>query len=206
MREINILVGCEESGIVTKAFRDLGFNAFSCDLKPTSGNHPEWHLQMDVFEAVKLKKWDMGIFFPTCTYLTLTANRWIKDQPERLSGALVGQARRDARVEASKFFMDLYNCDIPRIAIENPIGVMSTLFRKPDQVIQPWMFGHREVKGTCLWVRGLPKLTPTNIVQGREAKMHMMGPSKDRTMLRSKTYPGIAKALAKQYTDYILNN
>lgn len=197
---MKILVGCEESQAVTIELRKLGHEAYSCDLKPCSGNHPEWHLQIDVFEAIKLKEWDMGIFFPDCTYLTVSANKWYKDQPERKSGTLVGQARRDARERAIKFFLDLYNCGIPKIAIENPIGVMSTRFRKPNQVLQPWMFGHGETKATCLWLLGLPELTPTDIVEGREQKLHLLPPSKDRAELRSKTYPGIAKAMAEQWT------
>ncbi len=195
---MRILVGCEESQEVTKAMRKLGHEAFSCDLQECSGGHPEWHLQMDVFEAIKLG-WDAGIFFPTCTYLTISANKWYKDQPPRKSGTLVGQERRDARVEAIDFFMKLYNCGIPKIAIENPIGVMSSVFRKPDQVLQPWMFGHGETKATCLWLKGLPKLTPTNIVEGRVQRLRLLPKTKDRAKLRSKTYPGIADAMAKQW-------
>jgi len=203
-KEINILIGCEESQVVCQAFRDLGYiNTFSCDIQPTSGSHPEWHLQMDVLEAIKLKNWDLGIFFPDCTYLTVSANKWYKDQPERKSGTLVGQKRRDAREEAIEFFMKLYNCGIPKIAIENPIGVMSSRFRKPDQVLQPWMFGHGETKATCLWLKNLPKLTPTNIVDGREQRLHLLPKTKDRAKIRSKTFPGIAKALANQYSKYL---
>ena len=198
-----ILVGCEESQEVTKALRELGHEAYSCDLQECSGNKPEWHLQMDVFEAIKLKKWDMAIFFPTCIYLTISANKWYKDQPPRKSGTLVGEERRNARIEAIKFFMDLYNCGIPKIAIENPIGVMSSEFRKPDQIIQPWQFGHCETKATCLWLKNLPKLEPTNIVEGREQKIWRLPPSKDRAKLRSKTYPGIAKAMAEQWGFYL---
>lgn len=196
---MRILVGCEESQEVTKALRELGHEAFSCDLQECSGGHPEWHYQCDVFEAITFG-WDMAIFFPTCTYLTISANKWYKDQPPRKSGTLVGQERRDARVEAIEFFMKLYNCAIPKIAIENPIGVMSSEFRKPDQVLQPWMFGHGETKATCLWLKGLPKLMPTNIVEGREQILHRLPKTKDRAKLRSKTYPGIAKAMADQWT------
>lgn len=195
-----ILVGCEESQAVTIELRKLGYQAFSCDLQECSGGHPEWHLQMDVFKAIDLHNWDMGIFFPTCTYLTISANKWYKDQPKRKSGVLVGAERRKARKEAIDFFMKLYNCKIPKIAIENPIGVMSSIFRKPDQVLQPWMFGHGETKATCLWLRNLPKLEPTNIVEGREQRLHRLPKTKDRAKLRSKTYPGIAKAMAQQWT------
>lgn len=199
---MRILVGCEESQEVTKALRELGFEAFSCDLQECSGGKPEWHLQMDVFEAIKLG-WDMAIFFPTCTYLTISANKWYKDQPPRKSGTLVGQERRDARIEAIDFFMRLYNCEIPKVAIENPIGVMSSEFRKPDQVLQPWMFGHGETKATCLWLKGLPKLIPTNIVEGRVQRLHLLPKTKNRAKLRSKTYPGIAKAMAEQWGTFI---
>jgi len=199
-----VLVGCEESQAVTIEFRKLGFEAYSCDLQESSGGHPEWHLQMDVFDAIKLKKWDAAIFFPDCTYLTVSANKWYKDQPKRKSGTLVGAERREAREKAIEFFMDLYNCGIPKIAIENPIGVMSSEFRKPDQVLQPWMFGHGETKATCLWLKGLPKLKPTDIVGGRHQKMYLLPKTKDRAKLRSKTFQGIAAAMAKQWSDYLL--
>ena len=195
-----ILVGCEESQAVTIELRKLGYEAYSCDLQECSGGHPEWHLQMDVFDAIDLHNWGMGIFFPTCTYLTISANKWYKDQPPRKSGVLVGAERRKAREEAIEFFMNLYNCKIPKVAIENPIGVMSTRFRKPDQVLQPWMFGHGETKATCLWLKNLPKLKPTDIVEGRHQRMHLLPKTKDRAKLRSKTYPGIAKAIADQFT------
>lgn len=198
---LSILVGCEESQAVCIELRKLGHYAFSCDLQKCSGGHPEWHLQMDVFEAIKLQTWNMAIFFPTCTYLTISANKWYKDQPPLKSGALVGEERRRARIEAIDFFMKLYNCGIQKIAIENPIGVMSTEFRKPDQVLQPWMFGHGETKATCLWLKNLPKLKPTNIVSGREQRLHFLSKTPDRAKLRSKTYPGIAKAMAIQWTN-----
>lgn len=196
---MKVLVGCEESQAVTKEFRARGHEAYSCDLYPCSGGHPEWHLQMDVFEAIELKEWDVGIFFPTCTYLTVSANKWYKDQPKRKSGTLVGAERRAAREDAVDFFMRLYNSKIPKIGIENPIGCMSSRFRKPDQVLQPWMFGHGETKATCLWLRGLPKLIPSNVVEGREQRIHRLPKTADRTKLRSKTYPGIARAMADQW-------
>lgn len=197
---MKIIVGCEESQAVTIELRKLGHEAYSCDLKPCSGGYPEWHLQMDVFQAIELKKWDMGIFFPDCTYLTISANKWYKDQPERKSGVLVGQKRREAREKGIEFFMKLYNSNIPKLSMENPIGVMSSRFRKPDQVLQPWMFGHGETKATCLWLKGLPNLKPTDIVDGREQRLHRLPKTKDRAELRSKTYPGIAKAMAEQWT------
>lgn len=194
-----VLVGCEESQVVCKAFRDKGHEAYSCDKKPCSGGKPEWHLQMDVLEAIKLKNWDLAIFHPDCTYLTCSANKWYKNQPPRKSGALVGAERRAAREDAIDFFLKLYNSGIPRIAVENPIGVLSTRFRKPDLVLQPWMFGHGETKATCLWLNGLPKLKPTDIVEGREQRLHKLPPSKDRACLRSKTFQGIADAMADQW-------
>jgi len=197
---MEILLGCEESQAVCIEFRELGHEAFSCDLQECSGGHPEWHLQMDVFEAIKLKKWDIGIFFPTCTFLTVSANKWYKDQPARKSGTLVGSERRAAREDAIDFFMRIYNSEIPKVSIENPIGCMSSRFRKPDQVLQPWMFGHGETKATCLWLRGLPKLIPTNVVEGREQRLHLLPKTAERAKLRSKTYPGIARAMAEQWS------
>jgi hypothetical protein len=203
---MKILVGCEESQAVTIELRKLGHEAFSCDLQESSGGHPEWHLQMDVFKAIDLHDWDLGIFFPDCTFLTVSANKWYKDQPKRKSGALVGAERREAREKAIEFFMKLYNCKIPKVAIENPIGVMSSRFRKPDQVLQPWMFGHGETKATCLWLKNLPKLEPTNIVDGRYQRMHLLPKTKDRAKLRSKTYLGIANALAVQFVAFVESN
>jgi len=201
---MKILIGCEESQAVCIEFRKLGFEAYSCDILPCSGGHPEWHIQGDIFEAIKLHKWDAMIAFPPCTYLTISANKWYKDQPPRKSGTLVGAERRKARIEAIEFFLKLFRCGIPGIAIENPIGVMSTEFRKPDQVLQPWMFGHGETKATCLWLKGLPKLIPTDIVEGREQRLHRLPKTADRAMLRSKTFPGIAKAMATQWSKHLL--
>jgi len=203
---MKILLGCEESQSVCIEFRKLGHEAYSCDLQECSGGHPEWHLQMDVFEAIKSKKWDMGIFFPTCTYLTVSANKWYKDQPARKSGTLVGAERRAAREDAIDFFMRLYNCDIPKVGIENPIGCMSSRFRRPDQILQPWMCGHGETKATCLWLRGLPKLVPTDVVEGREQRLHYLPKTVDRAKFRSKTYPGIARAMAEQWSKATENN
>jgi hypothetical protein len=215
---MRILVGCEESQVVCIELRKLGHEAYSCDLQEPSGGHPEWHFQMDVFEAVKLKNWDALICFPDCTYLTVTANKWYKDQSPRKSGTLVGPERREAREKAIKFAVDLFNCGIPLVAMENPIGVLSTRFRKPDQVIQPYYFGHPERKSTCLWLKGLPKLIPTNIVEpvsyiagGKKYspthynskrslnRLDSLPPGPERSKLRSKTYSGIAKAMAEQW-------
>ena len=209
---MKIILGCEESQAVCIAFREQGHEAYSCDIQECSGGHPEWHIISDIFKIIEggffntengdlhdVWNWDMGIFFPKCTYLTISANKWYADMPPRKSGTLVGEARREARREAIDFFMRLYNCNIPQIGIENPIGVMSSAFRKPDQVLQPWMFGHPETKATCLWLKGLPLLKPTNIVEGREQRLHFLSPSKDRAKIRSKTFPGIAQAMAAQW-------
>jgi hypothetical protein len=198
---MKVLVACEESQAVCIEFRKRGHEAYSCDILECSGGHPEWHLQMDVFEAIALKQWDMMIAFPPCTYLTVSANKWLKDQPKRKSGALVGEERRRARMDAINFFERLYISDIPKIAIENPIGIMSTILSKPDQVLQPWMFGHGETKATCLWLQNLPKIKPTEIVEGREQRLHRLPKTPDRALLRSKTFPGIAAAMASQWSE-----
>lgn len=185
---MKILVACEESQAVTKELRLLGHQAFSCDILPTSGENPEWHLQQDVTELLK-QKWDMIIAFPPCTDLAVSGARHFERK--------IADGSQQRSID---FFMLFANADCDKICIENPIGIMSTKYRKPDQIIQPWQFGHGETKSTCLWLKGLPKLIPTDIVEGREQKIWRMPPSKDRAKLRSKTYPGIAKALAEQFT------
>lgn len=213
-----VLIGCEESQAVCKAFRAMGHEAYSCDLKPCSGGHPEWHLQMDIFEAIGSRKWDMMIAFPDCTYLTVTANKWLKDQPERKSGALVGAKRREARSRAIEFFKALALSDIPRIAIENPVGCMSTEFRKPDQIIQPYQFGHKEQKKTCLWLKNLPLLVPTDVVEPEPYHITASGKTMPRwyayadksngqaarAEIRSKTFQGIADAMADQWSNPVV--
>jgi hypothetical protein len=211
---MRILVGCEESQAVTIELRKLGHEAYSCDLLPCSGGHPEWHLQMDVMKAIGMGPWDMGIFFPDCTYLTCSAEWAYKDGPYHQKvkpGTLVGKDRVQARINAASFFMDLYLCEIPKVAIENPIGIMSTAFRKPDQIIQPYMFGDDASKSTCLWLKGLPKIELGEYVQPRmvngkkkwsnqtDSGQNKLPPSLDRAMLRSKTFPGIAKSMANQW-------
>lgn len=203
---VRILVACEESQAVTTELRKLGHEAYSNDIIDCSGGHPEWHIKEDVRKVLRRDftsnpYYDMVIAFPPCTYLTVSANKWYKDQPERKSGVLVGEKRREAREEAVKFFMFFATLNTPFVAVENPIGVMSTRYRRPDQVIQPWQFGHGETKATCLWLKGLPKLFPTNVVSGRDGRLHKLPPSKDRAKLRSKTFPGIAKAMAEQWAD-----
>jgi len=190
-----ILIACEESQTVTKSFRKLGYKAFSCDIQPPSGGRPDLHFQIDAEIAI-LWKWDMIIAFPPCTHLASSGARWFKEK------------QADGRQQkAINFFMKLVNNSCPRIAIENPVGIMSTKYRKPDQIIQPWQFGHPESKATCLWLKGLPLLTPTNIVyeefknkpKKERNRIHYMSPGADRSKLRSKTYEGIAKAMAKQW-------
>ena len=185
---VNILVACEESQAVTIELRKLGHRAFSCDLEPCSGGHPEWHLQEDVIPLLR-EKWDMIIAFPPCTNLCVSGARWF---PEK---------QKDGRQQSSiDFFMAIANARCHKIAIENPIGIMSTVWRKPDQIIQPWMFGHNETKATCLWLKGLPDLIPTKIIEGlRSHRIWRMPPSPERSKLRSKTYSGIAWAMAQQW-------
>lgn len=219
---MNVLIACEESQEVCKAFRALGHNAFSCDLQEPSGGHPEWHILGDVRDVLLYKwhclwpgtryrgylfrtmdgerheiegKWDLIIAHPPCTYLTVSGNRWFNVE-------LYGDKARERalqREEAAAFFMVFANADCDRIAIENPVGVMSTRYRKPDQIIQPWQFGHGEQKATCLWLKGIPPLRPTNIVEGRTQRVWKEPPGPDRAKIRSKTYTGIAQAMAEQW-------
>lgn len=184
---MKILIACEESQAVCKAFREIGHEAYSCDILPCSGGHPEWHIQGDVLEQLD-KGWDMMIAHPPCTHLAVSGARHFKEK--------IADGRQQ---EAINFFMKLINAPINKIAVENPICIMSSKYRKPDQIIQPWMFGHGETKATCLWLKNLPKLAPTNIVEGREQRIHNLPPSKDRAKLRSVTYQGIAKAMAEQW-------
>ena len=184
---MKVLIACEESQRVCIEFRNLGHEAYSCDIQPCSGGHPEWHLRCDALELLK-SRWDMILAFPPCTDLAVSGAKWFAEK------------RADGRQQRSiDFFLQFANADCPKIAIENPVGIMSTVWRKPDQIIQPWMFGHGETKATCLWLKGLPLLTPTNIVAGREQRAWKMPPSPDRAKLRSKTFPGIAKAMAEQW-------
>ncbi len=190
-----ILIACEESQVVTKEFRRLGFEAYSCDILPCSGDHPEWHLQQDVI-ALLDKEWEMIIAFPPCTHLAVSGARHFKEKKE--------DGRQQGGID---FFMEFVNCKCNKMAIENPIGIMSTLWRKPDQIIQPWQFGHPERKPTCLWLKGLPKLKETNNVKdtmrmlpvNKQQRIHYLPPSKDRAKIRSKTFKGIAKAMSSQW-------
>lgn len=202
---MRVLVACEESQEVCKAFRALGHEAYSCDIEPCSGGHPEWHLQCDALEIIKMR-WDLIIAHPPCTYLTNAGNKWFKAEfKERFPD------RENQREAAVQFFMSFWNVDCPRVAIENPQGIMSSRFRKPDQYIEPYMFGDAEKKKTGLWLRGLPALTPTEVVEpviiecasgAREPRWHMETmhlPPKERSKTRSKTFPGIARAMAEQW-------
>ena len=220
---MKILVACEESQNVTKELRALGHEAYSCDIVDQSGGHPEWHIKRDVLPLLNgdceftttdgkkhiiVEQWDMIIAFPPCTYLTVTGNRWFN--VERYGEKAI-QRHKD-RKEAIDFFMAFANANCERIAIENPVGIMSTEWRKPNQIINPWQFGDAFEKKTCLWLKGLPELTPTNIVEIPPGKKFDSGksmpswyaeawhlPKEERAKLRSKTFPGIAKAMAEQW-------
>lgn len=184
---MKILIACEFSGIVRDAFKARGHDAWSCDLLPVEilGQH----IQDDVLNHLN-DRWDMMIAHPPCTHLAVSGARWFKDKLEE-------------QKEAVEFFMELVNAPIAKICIENPISIMSTKYRKPDQIIQPWMFGHGETKATCLWLKNLPKLIPTNVVEGRENRVHREPPGPERWKNRSRTYQGIADALALQYTAFV---
>jgi hypothetical protein len=184
---MKVLVACEYSGTVRDAFVALGHDAMSCDLLPT--DRPGNHYQGDIFDVLG-RGWDLMIAHPPCTHLAVSGARHFAEK--------VADGRQQ---EAVEFFMALARAPIPRIAIENPVCIMSSLWRKPDQIIQPWQFGHGETKATCLWLKGLPKLRPACIVAGREARVHKMPPSPDRWKLRSTTFQGIAEAMADQWSD-----
>ena len=224
---MKILVACEESQAVTKELRELGHEAYSCDLLETSGVHPEWHVQADVLKLVNgvcyfqtcdgrlhyiSSKWDMIIAFPPCTYLTVTGNRWF-------NVAKYGEKaikRMEDRKVAIDFFLAFATADCDKVAIENPVGVMSTEWRKPDQIISPFMFGDPLEKKTCLWLKGLPLIEPTEIVDVPPRVRYKSGktmsawyadavslPKEERSRVRSKTFPGIAKAMAEQWAGKI---
>lgn len=204
---LKVLIGCEESQAICKEFRALGHEAYSCDLLPCSGGHPEWHLQMDVFEAIKFQKWDLLIGHPPCTFIAVSGARWMYNKD-----GSINQERKRNQDEALDFVRALMSVDIEHIAIENPISVISSAIRKPDQIIEPWQFGHPEKKKTCLWLKNLPPLRPTNNVydemiqlpKNRQSVIHYMSSSADRGKLRSKTYKGIAEAIAQQWSEYVL--
>ncbi len=220
---MRILVACEESQAVNIEMRKLGHEAYSCDILDCSGGHPEWHIKQDVLPLLNGycefktsdgiihridSQWDMIIAFPPCTYLTVTGNRWFN--VERYGEKAIQRAKD--REEAIAFFIAIAIAKCDKIAIENPVGVMSTEWRKPDQIIQPYMFGDAAEKRTCLWLKGLPPLVPTNVVTPPERVKFKSGksmakwyadlsrlPKDERSRLRSKTFPGIAKAMAEQW-------
>lgn len=185
---LRVLVGCEFSGVVRRAFRDLGHDAWSCDLLPSEDDSP-YHLQGDVLDVIN-DSWDLAIFHPPCTHLAVSGARWF-------------HLKQQEQAEALAFVQALLDAPIPHIALENPVSIISSRIRRPDQTLQPYEFGHGEVKRTCLWLKNLPLLVPTNVVDGREARVHRMPPGPDRWKERSRTYPGVAAAMATQYTAYI---
>ena len=188
---LRVLVACEYSGVVRDAFNRGGCDAMSCDLLPTET--PGSHYQGDLFDVIDYP-WDLAIFHPPCTHLSVSGSRHF--QAKRMDGR---------QQSAAAFFMQIVRRSdhIPMTAIENPISIVSSIYRKPDQVVQPWQFGHGETKATCFWLKGLPPLVPTNIVEGREARVHRMPPSPDRWKERSRTFTGIAEAMARQWIDHI---
>lgn len=225
--EIFILIACEESQRVCAAFRERGFNAFSCDLYECSGGHPEWHIRGDALAVINapvyfttqdgkthhVREWGLILAHPPCTYLTNTGNRWF--DVSRYGNSAI--ERFKLRAEAAQFFMQFVNCNAKRVAIENPIGYMSTYYRKPTQIIHPYMFGDPERKATCLWIRGLPNIVPTDVVKpnvicykngsGTDSPWHMETmkmPPAERSRARSMTFPGMAKAIAQQWGDYLI--
>lgn len=181
---MKILVACEFSGIVREAFRKRGHDAWSCDLLPAEDGS-EFHIQGDCIQALE-DRWDLMIAHPPCTHLAVSGARWFKDKQKE-------------QAEALDFVKLLLNAPIEKIALENPVSIISSKIRKPDQIIQPWQFGHGETKATCLWLKNLPLLKPTKIVDGRVARVHNLPPSPDRWKLRSITYQGIADAMAEQW-------
>lgn len=201
---MKILVACEESQAVTIELRKLGHEAYSCDIEKCSGGHPEWHLQKDVVPLLE-EKWDMIIAFPPCTHLAVSGAAWFEKK------------RKDGRQQQGiDFFMLFANSKCDKVAIENPVGIMSSKWRKPNQIIQPWQFGEPFSKKTCLWLKGLPPLEPTNIVDEGERVTFKSGKSMpkwysdafrlhpaERAKVRSKTFPGIAKAMADQWAGKI---
>lgn len=208
---MKVLVACEESQAVCNRLRAMGVEAFSCDLLPCSGGHPEWHLQQDVLPLLR-EPWDMVIGFPPCTFLTVTGNRWF-------NVSRYGQKAIDRFKDQEKgiaLFLAVLNANAPFVAVENPVGVMSSVCRKPDQIIQPWMFGDPFEKKTCLWLKGLPPLVPTDVVTVPPRKVYKSGktmaswyadmfalPQEERSILRSKTFPGVADAMCSQWVSFV---
>lgn len=192
---MRVLIACEYSGVVRDAFARRGHTAVSCDLLPTDSPHG-WHVQGDVLPLLT-QGWDLMIAHPPCTYLARSSQRWLKDQPPLKSGKPVGAERRALLAESLEFFNKLLNAPIGRICVENPRTFLNPT--PATQYVQPWQFGHGEVKATGLWLKNLPPLKPTNIVAGREAKVHKASPGPNRWKDRSLTYAGIAEAMADQW-------
>jgi len=209
---LKVMVACEESQIVCHAFRKVGAEAYSCDIAPCSGGRPEWHIQGDCIDHLD-EEWDLIIAHPPCTFLTVTGNKWFKPEfRDRFPD------RPKQREDAIKFFLDIAKSDCSRIAIENPVGIMSTRWRKPDQYVHPYYFGDPHSKKTGLWLKGLPLLNKTKVVEpemytykdGRKdpiwhVESMKMAPA-ERTRYRSKTFPGFARAMAEQWSKAILLN
>jgi hypothetical protein len=210
---MKVLIACEESQAVTKEFRKIGIEAYSCDILDCSGGHPEWHIKGDAIAEAYSGKYDMMIAHPPCTFLSVSGARWMYNKD-----GSVNQERLKSQNEALEFVQKLMNAPIDKIAIENPISVISSKIRKPDQIIQPWHFGDKAQKSTCLWLKNLPKLVHTNIVdkgeffeftskKGEKKRMAMWyyealktaKTVEERRSLRSKTFKGIAKAFATQW-------
>lgn len=217
MSNLKILVACEESQAVTIEFRKLGHEAYSCDMLPCSGGYPEWHIQGDAIKEAYSGKYDLMVAHPPCTYLAVSGARWMYNK-----NGTVNQDRLKNQNEALDFVKKLMESPIKHIAVENPVSVISSKIRKPDDIIQPYMFGDKATKTTCLWLKNLPKLQATNVVdkgdffewvdkngkKKRQAQWYMDALSKakspeERRTLRSKTFTGIAQAIAIQYSDYI---
>lgn len=210
MKKLKVLVGCEYSGTVRDAFIAQGHDAMSCDLLPSDAGGP--HYQGDIFDIID-NGWDLAIFHPPCTYLTNAGVRWLHEHVASRNGkkpTISGKARWVEMEKGAEFFKRLLESDIPRIAVENPIPhkyAVQRIGRKYDQIVQPWMFGHTERKATCFWLKGLPKLVPTNNVKAamlllpkrEQQRLHFLPPSPDRWKLRSKTFHGIAEAMAQQW-------
>lgn len=220
---MKVLIACEESQVVCKAFRERGHEAYSADIQEPSGGHPEWHILGDVLPLLNGRcefktmdgeshevagRWDMIIAFPPCTYLTVTGNRWFNIEKYHDQA----MQRIKFRKEAAEFFMKFVNSDCQKIVIENPVGYMNTHYRKPDQIIQPWEFGHSAEKRTCLWLKGVGLLTPTHIVSKPDRIIFNSGKTmakwyadcwkmtkEERSKTRSRTFPGIGKAMAEQW-------
>ena len=216
---MRVLIACEESQATTKAFRKLGHEAFSCDLLPCSGGHPEWHFQCDIFEVIN-QEWDLMVAHPPCTFLTGSGVQWLSNPEDR---ALPFEERRphpkypnrrQDMLDSVEFVKALYNAPIKHIAIENPVGLLSSRWMKPNQIVQPYMFGDEATKSTCLWLKNLPLLVPTNIVAKGERTIFASGKShpkwyadalknaktkEERQTLRSKTFEGMAMAFAEQW-------